>query len=284
MSSDLFSVTNIPVPDFSAGNYHTGLDCLLNLMARHGLELYQSAQENPLAGPEGLIAPDDVVLLKVNAQWKYRGCTNSDVVRGLIQRILEHPDGFRGEVIIFDNGQGQGSMDGDARGWGRYSDSSVQANAEDPTHSFSYLASSVFARRGVSTTLLDDVREVFIAETDHQTDGYRIWEGVSYPCFTTAGGNRDRLPEELLRGLVHGEPSTRLSLWGGWPGLGRDDRPGASAGAQHTRLHLGLSAPPLWLSRVQHLAAEQAAGQRRPGGSRLLGQQVHLLPRQRGPQ
>ena len=137
MSSDLFLVTDVPVPDFSAGNDHAGMDCLLNLMARHGLKLYQSAQEGPLAGPEGLISPDDVVLLKVNAQWKYRGCTNSDVVRGLVQRILEHPDGFRGEVIMFDNGQGQGSMDGDARGWGRYSDDSIQANAENPSHSFS---------------------------------------------------------------------------------------------------------------------------------------------------
>ena len=51
-----------------------------------------------------LLRAGDVVLLKVNAQWKYRGCTNSDVVRGLVQRILEHPDGFAGEVVIA-NGQ-----------------------------------------------------------------------------------------------------------------------------------------------------------------------------------
>ena len=200
MSSDLFLVTDISVPGFSAGNYHIGVDCLLNLMAHHGLRLHRSPHKDALAGPTGLISPDDVVLLKVNAQWKYRGCTSSDVVRGLIQRILEHPDGFRGEVVIFDNGQGQGSMDGDARGWGRYSDSSVQANAEDPSHSFSYLANSVFAGQRVSTYLLDDIRNTFIAETDHQTDGYRIWEGVSYPCFTTVEGNRVELREGLWNG------------------------------------------------------------------------------------
>jgi len=200
MSSDLFLVTDIPLPAFSAGSHHEGVDCLLNLMAGHGLKLHRSDQEGPLAGPNGLISPDDVVLLKVNAQWKYRGCTNSDVVRGVIQSILEHPDGFRGEVVIFENGQGQGSMDGNARGWGRYADDSIQANAENPSHSYSHLANTVFAGRGVSTYLLDDIRTVFITETDHQTDGYRIWEGVSYPCFTTAGGNRVELMEGVWDG------------------------------------------------------------------------------------
>jgi uncharacterized protein (DUF362 family) len=200
MSADLYLVTDIPIPDFAETNHHAGVDCLLKLMAGHGLKLYRSPCQGPLSGPSGLISPDDVVLLKVNAQWKYRGCTNSDVVRGLIQRILEHPDGFSGEVVLFDNGQGQGSMEGDARGWGRYSDDAVQANAENPLHSFSYLANSVFAGRRVSTYLLDDVREVFIAETDHQADGYRIWEGVSYPCFTTAGGNRVELREGVWDG------------------------------------------------------------------------------------
>ena len=205
MTSDLFLITDIPVPDFSAGNHHPGVDCLLELMARHEIKLYQSTRVGPLAGPNGLLSPDDVVLLKVNAQWKYRGGTNSDVVRGLIQRILEHPDGFRGEVVMLDNGQGQGSMDGDARGWGRYPDNSVQANAEDPSHSFSYLANSVFAGQGVSTYLLDGIREIVIDGADHRTDGYRIWEGVSYPCFTTAGGNRVELREGLWDGAGFAE-------------------------------------------------------------------------------
>ncbi|NIS67252.1 MAG: hypothetical protein GTO05_19210, partial [Gemmatimonadales bacterium] len=63
-----------------------------------------------MSGRKGLIAADDVVLIKVNAQWKYRGCTNSDVVRGLIQRVLDHPDGFAGEVVLIENGQGWGSF------------------------------------------------------------------------------------------------------------------------------------------------------------------------------
>lgn len=212
MGSDLFMVTDIPVPDFSAGNHHPGVDCLLELLARHGLNLYKSTGVGPLAGPNGLLSPDDLVLLKLNAQWKYRGCTNSDVVRGLIQRILEHPDGFRGEVVMFDNGQGQGSMDGDARGWGRYPDTTVQANAEDPSHSFSYLANRVFAGKDVSTYLLDDIRDTVIDGADHQTDGYRIWDGVSYPCFTTEGGNRVELREGLWDGAGFAERIKLINL------------------------------------------------------------------------
>ena len=204
MASDLFLVIGIPVPDFSTGNYHAGVDRLLQLMGDRGLKLYRSPKEGPLAGPQGLVSPEDVVLLKVNAQWKYRGATNSDLLRGLIQRLLEHPDGFRGEVVIFDNGQGQGSMEGTARGWGRYGDDhSVQANAEDPRHTFSYLASTVFAGQGVSTYLLDGIREVVIGEGDHERDGYRIWEGLSYPCFTTAAGRRVELREGLWDGRRH---------------------------------------------------------------------------------
>lgn len=201
MGSDLFLVTDVPVPDFSAGNHHPGVDRLLHLMGERGLKLYRSAQEASLAGPAGLIGPEDVVLLKVNAQWKYRGATNSDVLRGLIQRLLEHPDGFCGEVVMFENGQGQGSMEGTAHGWGRYGDDrSVQANAEDPLHTFSYLAGTVFAGRPVSTYLLDGIRDVLIDATDHGTAGYRVWEGLSYPCFTTAGGRRVELKEGLWDG------------------------------------------------------------------------------------
>lgn len=200
MSSDIFVIADIPTPDLSTTNAHSGIDCLLKLMGRQGLKLYRSPQEGPLSGPRGLIRPSDVVLIKVNAQWKYRGCTNSDVIRGLIHSILTHPEGFKGEVVIFENGQGQGSMDGDARGWGRYPDSSIQANAADPSHSFAYLANRVFAGQGVSTYLLDDIRDVFIGEADHLTDGYRVEEGVSYPCFTTAGGRRVELREGLWDG------------------------------------------------------------------------------------
>ncbi len=77
-------------------------------MGEQGLKFYRSKKESTLSGEQGLISSDDIVLIKVNAQWKYRGCTNTDLVRGLVQRILDHPDKFTGEVVIFENGHGPG--------------------------------------------------------------------------------------------------------------------------------------------------------------------------------
>jgi hypothetical protein len=109
-----------------------------------------------LGGPEGLIAPDDIVLIKVNAQWKHRGATNTDLVRGLIQRLLDYPGGFRGEVVIFENGQGRGSLACDNTA--NYSDDSVRANANDERQSFQALVDTVFRDPRVSACLFDRLR------------------------------------------------------------------------------------------------------------------------------
>jgi len=110
--SDIYWVTGCPILTGS-GNRHEGLDNLLGLMGNHGLKLYRVEEDTDIGGKDGLIDRSDIVLIKVNAQWKYRGCTNSNVVRGLVQMILEHPDGFNGEVVLFENGQGGGSLDCD---------------------------------------------------------------------------------------------------------------------------------------------------------------------------
>ena len=202
--SSIFRITDCPAPK-GLRNHHEGIDALLDLMGRHDLKLYGTEEGSDIGGPDGLIEASDVVLVKVNAQWKYRGCTNSDVVRGLIQRILEHPDGFDGEVVIFENGQGGGSLDCDTM-WGRqYTDTGVHANAEDESHSFSYLVDTVFADPRVSKYLLDPIRETFISEEDHSTDGYRKLGEVSYPCFTTAKGNRVELREGIWNRKRHDE-------------------------------------------------------------------------------
>jgi hypothetical protein len=74
-------------------------------MGRVGLKFYRSEAQRVDSGPDGIIGADDVVLIKVNAQWECRGMTNTDVVRGVIRRILDHPDGFIGEVVIVEQAQ-----------------------------------------------------------------------------------------------------------------------------------------------------------------------------------
>lgn len=80
-----------------------------HLPGRRGQPFYKSETIGPESGPNGIIAADDVVLVKINAQWNQRGGTNTDVLKGLIARILEHPDGFTGEVVVVENTQGVGS-------------------------------------------------------------------------------------------------------------------------------------------------------------------------------
>lgn len=204
--SAIYSVEGIPdnpYLDIGNPNYHAGVEGLLDLMGRNGLKFYKSSRSGPLSGVWGLIEANDVVLIKVNAQWKYRGATNSDVVRGLVQRILNHPDGFRGEVVIFENGQGRGSLACDQKG-SSYSDNSVRANALDERHSFLYLVDRVFQDPRVSAFLLDSVRGRIIGASDHATNGYRTLENVSYPCFTTNGGNRVELREGVWNGSGYG--------------------------------------------------------------------------------
>jgi len=197
-TSPLFRVSQIPNQAISGGNRHSGVDALLDLMGRNGLKFYRTSSAGTENGANGLIAADDIVLIKVNAQWKYRGCTNSDLVRGVIQRILEHPDGFQGEVVIVENGQGRGSLNCDTSS--SYGDSAVHANAENDQHSFLWLVNSQFQDARVSAYLLDPIRGDFINDSDHQTPGYRRLENVSYPCFTTAGGRRVELGQGVWNG------------------------------------------------------------------------------------
>jgi len=205
----IFRVDGCPVHD--GARRHRGVDALLALMARSGLPLFQTSASHPWGSPQGLIAADDVVLLKVNCQWRCRGATNTDLVRGLIHRLLEHPDGFRGEVVIIENGQGRGAFDGLVPAQGAYAAypgiiGRVRVNAEQENRlTVDYLVNTVFAGQPVSAYLLDDIREIFIGRDDHATDGYRrLREArVSYPCFTTAGGRRVELREGLWDGSAY---------------------------------------------------------------------------------
>lgn len=103
--SHIFVVDSMPVPD-SDGVYHEGLDSLLSLMAENGTCLYRSSKNLPWCDTAGLIGKDDVVLLKVNTAYPERGMTNTDILKGLVARIVAHPDTFVGEIELVDNGQG----------------------------------------------------------------------------------------------------------------------------------------------------------------------------------
>ena len=166
-----------------------GVQRLINSMRNHGVQFYQTQ-----AAPYGLIASGDVVILKINAQWDQRGGTNTDLIRAVIREILNHPDGFTGEIIVADNGQAQF---GSAPGGGGSLDWPLN-NAVDTSQSTlsvirsfqaqGYRVTGVlwdnFTRTQVQEFNAGDMRDGFIMEDNVRHTGII----VSYPKFTTEFG------------------------------------------------------------------------------------------------
>jgi hypothetical protein len=182
--AQVYRVTDCPQDPL--GERFLGVENLLALMGRGGLKLYQSETPSLLAGPDGLIAPDDVVIIKINYQWPERGGTNTDVLRGLIHCLVGHPDGFTGEIVVCENSQFN-PIDGFDR---------ATNNAQD--HSLSPHDVVVgFQSQGyrISHFSWTDIRYSSVAEysAGNTTDGYvvgaydpTVHGCVSYPKFRTA--------------------------------------------------------------------------------------------------
>ena len=62
--AQVFRITDCPQQP--SGDRFIGLDNLLTLMGSEGLKFYRSASLSTLAGPDGIIATDDVVVVKIN--------------------------------------------------------------------------------------------------------------------------------------------------------------------------------------------------------------------------
>jgi uncharacterized protein (DUF362 family) len=181
---EVFSVPHARGP--AAGRFG-GVDDLVTLMGTSGVKWYRSAVEDLRSGPNGLIDPDDVVLIKINAQWSERGGTNTDVLRGLIRVVADHPDGFTGEVIVADNGQGYGNLNRDLN------------NAEDTGQSVHDVVNDVQALGwSISAQLWDPLRTSPVGEyaEGDSRNGYVVNNTldaetqikVSYPKFQSAFG------------------------------------------------------------------------------------------------
>ena len=173
-----------------------GVERLIALMAGNSLDFYRTA-----GNPEGLIAADDVVLIKVNSQWAERGGTNTDLLKRVALAVAGHPEGFTGEIVVADNGQGQygtggkgGSLDWPA------------TNAADKTQSALDVVKALKPEMRISGCLWDDFTLNQVAEfADGDVgDGFVIEAAaratgviVSYAKFTTEYGT----PVSFKRGV-----------------------------------------------------------------------------------
>jgi len=92
-------------PEEPIGDRFVGLEYLVDLMGREGVKLYKSPTDSLLSGPDGIVGGNDVVVIKINYQWTGCGGTNTELLSGLIRLLVDHPDGFTGEIVVGENAQ-----------------------------------------------------------------------------------------------------------------------------------------------------------------------------------
>lgn len=76
------------------------IDNLLLLMETQGTYFHRTSSR-----PFGIVGSDDIVIIKPSFQWDFRNTTSTDRIKGVIWQILNHPDGFTGEILVGDNTQ-----------------------------------------------------------------------------------------------------------------------------------------------------------------------------------
>jgi hypothetical protein len=203
-TSDLYFVESA---SGAQGNLNGAVSSLVTLMSSHGLNFYKTASQ-----PSGLIGKNDVVIIKVNCQWDQDGGTNTDLVKAIIQEIVNHPEGFTGEVVIADNGQWMARTSQDA--WFTTTNSYTHSQSEID------VANSFHPTYKVSTWLWEIVRSSNVAEysSGDTTDGYVVSTTadpdtgmhLSYPKFKTTYGTYISLKHGIWSGSSY--DNTRLKL------------------------------------------------------------------------
>lgn len=153
------------------------IDTLLAIMSTKGIHLHRTIEN-----PDGIVGTYNIVIIKGNFQWNAQNGTNSDRIKGLIWRILNHPEGFSGEIIVCDNTQdiGTGINQNDN-------------NSDDPDQSIVDVVKT-FQAKGYPVYSLDwnsiwDDVALEYSEGD-LADGY-VYEAqtkISYPKFKTPSG------------------------------------------------------------------------------------------------
>lgn len=154
------------------------IDTLLLMMEKRDVYLHQTVDQ-----PSGIVGGDNIVVIKGNFQWTSRNTTSTDRVKGLIWQILNHPDGFSGEVLVCDNVQEIGT-----------GINQQDNNSEDTAQSIPDVVNT-FSAKGYPVHYLDwsyiwDVVASEYSEGDLD-DGY-VYDTatmISYPKFRSPSGD-----------------------------------------------------------------------------------------------
>ena len=153
------------------------IDTLLLMMAEKNIFLHRTNSQ-----PWGIVGSDNIVIIKGNFQWTSRNTTSTDRIKGIIWQILQHPDGFTGEILVCDNTQeiGTGINHGDN-------------NSEDQAQSIVDVVNTFYSK-GYSVYYLD-WKFMWSAVALEYSDGgyddgfvYEPASKISYPKFQSPSG------------------------------------------------------------------------------------------------
>jgi len=195
-----------------------GVDRLIELMDVGGLNFYKTEKKGIGFGLDGIIESDDVILIKVNSQWDERGGTNTDLIKAIIKAVFNHPDSFKGEVVVADNGQAQY---GSTRKGGSFD--YEKNNAYDTSQSIRKVCES-YSKKGkkVSCYLWDPITEKIVSEYSDSdfNDGFVVSTRVnpttgvipSYPKFTTEYNSRVSFKHGVWNEEKKGYDRARLKI------------------------------------------------------------------------
>ncbi len=154
------------------------IDTLLLMMEAKDIYLHKTVSH-----PSGIVGSDNVVIIKGNFQWTSRNTTSTDRIKGLVWQILQHPEGFTGEILICDNTQEIGTGI-------NHSDN----NSEDTQQSI-FDVLTTFQSKGypVYYSGWNNLWAIAVAEYSegNDNDGY-VYESsskISYPKFRSPSGN-----------------------------------------------------------------------------------------------
>jgi hypothetical protein len=154
------------------------IDTMLMMMETKDIFLHKTTSH-----PNGIVGSDNVVIIKGNFQWTSWNTTSADRIKGLIWRILNHPDGFSGEILVCDNTQdiGTGINQNDN-------------NSEDPLQSIVDVVNTFYAK-GYPVYYLDwnyvwdDVADEYSAGDYNDGYVYEATTKITYPKFRSPSGD-----------------------------------------------------------------------------------------------
>ncbi len=153
------------------------MDSILAMMETKDIFLHKTASQ-----PSGIVGTEDIVIIKGNFQWTSRNTTSTDRIKGLIWQILNHPDGFSGEILICDNTQDIGTGINQA-----------DNNSEDTAQSLPDVVSTFYAK-GYPVYYLDWAYLWSVVASEYSTGDYD--DGYVYDTLTKISYPKFRSPSE----------------------------------------------------------------------------------------